>query len=80
LHSYLCALLCPNEKIIWYIREKINRYKYLKIKDFLMKRNFLTAGLVTVVLALPMQAGIVRGTVIDDASAWLLGGGVVSIV
>lgn len=43
-----------------------------------MKRNFLTAGLMAVVLALPMQAGIVKGTVIDGATNKPVAGVVVS--
>ena len=44
-----------------------------------MKRNLLTAGLFAVMLALPMQAGIVKGTVIDEATQKPLGGVVVSM-
>ncbi|MBR5843356.1 MAG: carboxypeptidase-like regulatory domain-containing protein, partial [Bacteroidaceae bacterium] len=43
-----------------------------------MKRNYLTAGLMAIVLALPMQAGIVKGTVIDSATKKPVAGVVVS--
>ena len=43
-----------------------------------MKRNYLTAGLMAIILALPMQAGIVKGTVIDSATKKPVAGVVVS--
>ena len=43
-----------------------------------MKRKLLTAGCLAIVLALPVEAGIVRGTVIDSATKKPVSGVVVS--